>query len=547
MRIDTIFEHARFRTMDPSHPSASRVGVLNGRVVALDEELDGIDAREHVDLAGAHVVPGLNDVHVHAAWLGRNLAGIDMTDLSGSLDQVYHRLSERIQADGDGDADEWILCSGFDHHRFGKQYPDIHALDALSHGRPLFMRHTSGHSSIVNSEALRRIGAFDPQFHDPDGGRIVRDDDNMPTGLVVENAQNLIQDLFKPYSLGTQIRSLLLAGQRLLERGITSICDAGIGQGWIADSPIELMAYQQLHDERRLPVRTQVMPTLYTLHDVEANNDDHVRLGLDLGMRSGFGDDWLSVGPAKVFADGSLSGETAAMSIPYRDSGGNVGSLEHDPHRLHQWIMNALESGWSLATHAIGDRGIDVALDAYEEALNEGIQPPLPLRIEHAGVMRPDQLTRIARLHVVPTTQSVFYDNQGDGMIQSLEPQVLPYTYRAKSLADAGIILPGSSDAPCASESALLGIEKFVTRTTGSGRPFGPRSERLSIEEALKAYTTGSAEATGFVDRKGKISPGYLADFTCLNEDIFSTPPENISSILVKATVVGGNMAYVRT
>ena len=546
MNIDAIFEHAQFRTLNPRHPSASRVGVLHGRIVGLDDELDGIQAREHVDLAGTYVMPGFHDVHVHAAWLGRTLSGIDMTDLSGNLEQVYRRLADSVEADDDSDTEAWILCSGFDHHRFGKQYPDIHALDALSHSRPLFMRHTSGHSSIVNTEALRRIGAFDPQFHDPDGGRVVRDDNAQPTGLVLENAQNLIQDLFKPYSLNTQMKSLSLAGKRLAERGITSICDAGIGSGWIADSPIELMAYQQLHDEHRLMVRTQVMPTLYTLHEVEVNKDDHVSLGLDLGVRSGFGDDWLSIGPVKVFADGSLSGETAAMSVAYRGSDGNVGSLEHDPQQLHQWILGALESGWSVATHAIGDRGIDVALDAYEEAANRGIKPPLPLRIEHAGVMRPDQLTRIARLGVVPTTQSVFYDNQGDGMIQSPEPEVLPYTYRAKSLIDAGITLPGSSDAPCASESALLGIEKFVTRTTGTGKPFGSRSERLSVEEALKCYTIGSARATGSADRKGRIADGYLADFTCLGADIYNTRPQDIAAIPVEATVVGGTMTYAR-
>ncbi|MCI1241037.1 MAG: amidohydrolase [Bifidobacterium subtile] len=546
MKIDRIFENAHFRTLDPDRPFASRVGVMHGYVVAVDSDLDGIEARDHVDLQGAYVVPGFNDVHVHASWLGRTLSELDMTDLSGDLDQVYRRIAGYVDVSASQTDDDWILCLGFDHHRFGKAYPQIEKLDAIAKGRPLFMRHTSGHSSIVNTAALRRIGAFSADFRDPEGGHVVRDGEGNPTGLVQENAQNLIQDLFKPYSLQILGEALSRAGERLASRGITSICDAGIGEGWIGDSPIELQAYQNLHDRHRMRVRTQVMPTLYTLHKIDANSEDHVAVGLDLGMRSGFGDDWLSIGPVKVFADGSLSGETAAMSVPYRNSEGNVGSLEHDPQLLHKWITEALESGWGVATHAIGDRGIDVALDAYEEALGLGIKPPLPLRIEHAGVMRPDQLIRIAKLHVVPTTQSVFYDNQGDGMIQSLEPEPLSYTYRAGSILNASVILPGSSDAPCASESALLGIEKFVTRTTGTGKPFGPAAERLSIDEALHCYTVGSALATGYGDSKGKIRPGYFADFTCLGEDLFHALPEEISSINVNATVVGGEFTYTR-
>jgi predicted amidohydrolase YtcJ len=164
--------------------------------------------------------------------------------------------------------------------------------------------------------------------------------------------------------------------------------------------------------------------------------------------------------------------------------------------------------------------------------------------VEHAAVLRPDQLQRIAQLGVVPTTQSVFFDNMGDGIIGALTPERLQFTYRGKSLLDAGIILPGSSDAPCASESALLGIEKFVTRTTGEGQLFGPRKECLSVREALECYTTGSAAATGFASTKGRLARGYLADFVALGVNLLDAEPETISQTPVRATVLGGKFTY---
>ncbi|KAE8127530.1 MULTISPECIES: amidohydrolase [Bifidobacterium] len=544
MRIDTIFENARFTTLDNNHQVAEKVGVLDGKVVGLDDELDGIDAAEHVDLEGAYVVPGFNDVHAHVSWLGRTLSEIDLTDISLDIDQVYQRIQHAVNDSQPSSPSDWVLCSGFDHHRFHGQYPQISVLDQICQGRPLFMRHTSGHSSIANTEALTRIGALEPNFQDPEGGHIVRDEQGKPTGLVQENAQSLLQDLFKPYSLQTMREAIDRAGKKLAADGITSVCDAGIGEGWIGDSPIQLLAYQQLADSGKLSVRTQAMPTVYNLHGLESSPDDDFGIGLDLGIRSGLGDEWLSIGPTKLFADGSLSGETAAMTVPYKSRPGYVGSLENNEDSIHSWIVNAIRSGWSVATHAIGDRGVDAALDAYEEALQLGITPPMPLRIEHAGVMRPDQLDVIARLGVVPTTQSVFYDNIGDGIIDSLEPEVLNYTYRAKSLLDHGITLPGSSDAPCASDSALLGIEKFVTRTTGSGRPFGPRSECLTTLEALQCYTTGSAKATGYAGSKGRISRGYFADFTCLAQELLTTPAAEIPHIPIRSTVAGGRFTY---
>lgn len=543
MKIDSIFENARVTTLDAQHPVATRIGVHNGRIVALDDDLDGVDARERIDLAGAYVVPGFNDVHIHVSWLGRTLEEIDLTDIYDDMEQVYARIEKRITEDSIG-PNEWVLCSGFDHHRFHGGYPSINRLDAVCAGRPLFMRHTSGHSSIANTEALRRIGALSDSFRDPEGGHVVRDANGKPTGLVQENAQILLQDLFKPYPVSTMEKAIERAQRRLASEGITSVSDAGIGAGWIGDSPIQMQAYQNLYDEGTLSTRTQVMPTIYNIHDVPHADADHFGQGLDLGIRSGLGDDWLSLGPLKVFADGSLSGETAAMSVPYKGQPGKTGSLENNPESLRAWILGALRSGWSVATHAIGDRGVDVALDIYEQALKEGITPPLPLRIEHAGVMRDDQLDQIAAMGIVPTTQSVFFDNIGDGMLDSLESDVVAHTYRGRSLLDRSITLPGSSDAPCASDSALLGIEKFVTRLTASGKPFGPRSECLTPLQALECYTVGSAKATGYEGRKGRLSAGYLADFTCLGADILTETPAQISKIPVLATVVGGHFTF---
>ncbi|MFU0805552.1 MAG: Amidohydrolase [Pseudoclavibacter caeni] len=539
-RLDTILENATFLTMDDEHPVAHRVGVLGGRIAGVDDDLDGLDVVERLDLRGGLALPGFNDVHCHTTWYGLTLAEVDLGDLH-TLPDLYARVGDAVAAARPG---EWIRCTGFNHHLYGGERPDIRELDRISPDNPVFIRQTSGHSSIVNTVTLRMIGALQPGFRDPEGGRVVRDAHGAPTGLVEEQAQTIVQQLTLPYSTAAIVAALDRATTEYARQGLTSFTDAGIAGGWIGYSPVELLAYQQALDAGRLHARAQVMPFIGTLHDIPAHADDDFGIGLDLGMRSGLGDDRLSIGPTKIFTDGALSGETAALTEHYHTHDDFSGYLQDEADLLHDRIVQAARSGWAVAAHAIGDRAIDVAIDAIAEGMRLAGRPPIPHRIEHAAVLRDDQLARIRELGIVPTPQPAFFANIGDGMIRSLGAERAAITYRGRSLLDAGIVLPGSSDRPCAPGEPLVGIQEFVTRETASGAVFGTSAECLTVDQALRAYTVGSAQATGMADRRGRLRRGMLADVVVLGADPRAVEPHEIADIPVRATLVGGRLTH---
>jgi predicted amidohydrolase YtcJ len=314
MRIDAIFTDLDAHTLDPERPRASRIGVFNGRIIGFDEELDGISADRVESLGGATVLPGFTDAHCHTAWFGLTLASVDVTALPGGLPDVYAALEWAAAA---APAGEWINATGYAHRDYDGQYPDLTRLDEITGNRPLFMRQTSGHAAIVNTEAMRRAGILEPGFTEPVGGKVVRDPAGHPTGLLEETAQSLVQDLIRPYSLDTLVEAIDLATAHYAKEGITSFGECGIAYGWIGHSPIEISAYLRAREEGRLRARAQLMPQADGLHTIAANSADGFGIGLDAGLRTGLGDDLISIGPVKFFMDGALSGETAALRENY--------------------------------------------------------------------------------------------------------------------------------------------------------------------------------------------------------------------------------------
>lgn len=238
---------------------------------------------------------------------------------------------------------------------------------------------------------LRDLG-IDATSPHVDGGRVTADAAGRPTGLLEERAQELVIGLTRPAPLSVLADAVARAGERYLTEGITSVTEAGIGGGWIGQSPVELAAYQAARDQGRLHVRVELMVASDVLHELGAHPDDGMALGLDLGIRTGFGDDWLRVGPMKIFTDGSLVGRTAAMSAPYDGDPGNSGYLQADADDLTARIVAAHRAGWRVAAHAIGDRAIDVALDAFAMAADRYPRPAARHRIEHFAASRPDQV-----------------------------------------------------------------------------------------------------------------------------------------------------------
>jgi predicted amidohydrolase YtcJ len=536
---DLTLVNANVLTMDPdpsARPRASAVAVAGGRITALDEVPPG--SGHVVDVRGATVLPGFHDAHNHMIGFGMSLAEVDLsTPPVDSLDELYAAIARRAGTTAPG---EWVIGAGYDQNKLGG-HPHRDALDRAAPGRRVWLRHTSGHMCVVNTPVLAALG-IDAAATEIPGGRVAVDSAGRPTGLLEERAQLLVGSLVYPYPLAELTDAIARAAGVYLKEGVTSCTEAGIGGGWVAHSPAELAAYAAAREQGRLGVRVELMAAREVLHPLGAHPDDNLVTGLDLGITTGFGDDWLRLGPVKIFADGSLVGRTAALHDDYAGGTGR-GYLQADAAELTGAIIAAHRSGWQVATHAIGDLAIDLVLDAYEQALAEYPRRDPRHRIEHFAVVQPGQVARAAALGVIAVPQGRFATELGDGMLAAVGPDRHGWLYRQRSLLDAGMVLPGSSDRPVVAGAPLLGIADMVNRRTASGAPFNP-GEAVSAEEAVRAWTWGSAYGIGQEHAKGSIAPGMLADLVVLSEDPTAVSPDRIAGLEVLATIVGGQCRY---
>ncbi|MGH9169489.1 MAG: amidohydrolase [Acidimicrobiales bacterium] len=547
VKVDALFR-GNFTTFDHRHPRAVLIAVLGGRIVAMDDEAEALEAPVQEDFGQCAVFPGFHDAHCHTAAFGLGLSEVDLSSPPlTSLEGLYAAVAERAAGLRPGD---WVVGSGFDQNKLGGSHPSGQRLDVAAGGRPVWLKHTSGHMCVVSSAVLAMIGSA---ADDPiEGGRVATGSSGEPTGLLEEKAQSLVQRLRQAPSVEQIAAAIGQAHQRYLSEGLTSVCEAGVGGGWVSQSPLELSAYQLARDSGRLGVRTTAMISASVLHELGGNadgalvgapNDGLTRVGLDAGIRSGLGDEWLRIGALKVFSDGSLIGRTCWMHDGFADDAGNTGYPQADPAEMRATILDAHAAGWQVATHAIGDAAVDFVLDCYSEALRKMPRADHRHRIEHCGVADDVAVAEMAALGVIAVPQGRFVGEIGDGMMAALGQQRVPRAYRLRSLLDAGIILPGSSDRPVVDGRPLLGIRDMVSRSTQSGAPFSP-SEALTAEQALYAYTVGSAVPTRSEHERGRLAPGMLADFAVLAADPREVPPAEISDVPVVATVVGGEMVF---
>lgn len=549
MKLDLVVRASTILTMDQDRPNATRMGVLHGRIVGFDAEIDGCEARREADYGDAVIVPGFIDAHCHTTWWGLGLAAVDLAPARG-LDELYALLEAEAArlAALPGGAEHWVNGTGFNHKYHGGEFPNIDRLDRITGDRPLYLRHVSGHLSITNTATLRLAGALEPGFSDPVGGKVLRDETGKPTGVVEEAAQGLIQAMLLPYSVPQIVEALDAATSRYAGEGITSFTEAGIGGGWIGHSPIEVEAYRVAHETGRLHARAQLMPALDALVPLTANAADlggaGTGLGLSLGIGAGFGTDWVQLGPVKVFLDGSLLGTTAAVTEDYCGHPHDSGYLLDEPGSFRERVLSAYRSGWPVALHAIGDAAIDLALDLIEECREQYGVNRLPNRIEHFGISRPDQLLRAAAAEIAVTPQAGFIGPLGDQFATLVGPEREGWLYRGRSLVDAGVLIAGSSDLPVADNNILRGMQSAVDRTTENGRVLGGAAEGLTPEEALRTHTEWAARATGTLADRGTLTEGKLADFVVLSASPLTAA--NLEQLDVLATVAGGETTFVR-
>ncbi len=542
MRFDLVLDNANIFTVDPAKARAGSIGIIGDRIVAVAQrgELARFEAGRTIDLDGHFVAPGFNDAHNHMQAYGATLNEVPLQgEAVRSIEELVAAIAESASSTPPG---AWIVGAGYDHNKLAeRRHPTCHELDRVSPNHPVLLNHTSGHFATLNSAAMRlaRVGEVDV----PDGGVVAVDDEGRPNGLLEEQAQQLVRSLVHPRSVAEMATNLGLASDRYLSEGITSCQEAGVGGILGTAEPVEVAAYQQARRANRLRVRVTMMASVDALHGCAHHADDNEPFALDLGMHTGFGDDWLRYGATKIFADGSLMGCTAAMFEDFDGQPGNNGYFQMPEARLHELILAAHRSGWQVATHAIGDRAVSSVLDAYESVLLRYPRADHRHRIEHAGMTRAVDVARIARLGVIPVPQARFVSEIGDGMLRAIGPDRVGDCYRQRSFLDAGITLPGSSDRPVVNGAPLLGIHDLVNQRTASGAAFN-LNEALTIEEAIHAYTVGSATASFDEQRKGSITVGKLADLVVLDQDLTAIEPDGIGETRVLATMVGGSFEF---
>lgn len=540
MMIDTILKNGRIYTMDPAYPVAHRIGILNGRIVAYDNALSGTTANEVLDLDGATVVPGFNDAHMHFSMMGIEMSRLDVSyESAPTLDSLYALVEEYAKT---RPKDAWILGQGYDQNKIGA-HPELRILDEIAGGRPVYLVHNSHHMAVANTAAFRRAGHGELEtIKVPSGGVVSRNSDNSVNGLLEEQAMTLVSHALKPVPQGEIIEGLAVASKWALKHGITSATEPGIAGDLIGNGPADLRAFQDAFDQGVLKIRLTVMPYITALHSL-GDIGQAEGWGLDMGMRSGFGNDSLRIGPVKVLSDGSLIGRTAAMCCDYFDSPGNSGYLQWDEQELRGMLRDAHRNGWQIAAHAIGDHALDVVLDIFDEAQREMHRPDIRHRIEHTAMASNAQVKRIAQGGYIPVPQGRFISSLGDGFVNALGEERVELAYRMRSFVDAGVVLPGSTDAPVVPGEAILSIHDMVNRRSSTGAPIN-LEESLSVEQALRAYTYGSAYAVHEEKVKGSLSPGKLADLVVLSDDLLEIDPKQIKDIQVRATMVGGKFEY---
>lgn len=528
---DLILTHGRLYTGDPRYPAATALAIRDGKILAVgsDDAILALRAphTEWVHLAGRVVTPGLVDAHVHFRNFALSLERIDLHEVP-SLAEALRRVQQRRQARPD---EVWLQGRGWTQELWaGRGFPTAADLDGVAADRPIFLSHKSGHAAWVNSLALQMAGVS-AETPDPPSGQIQRDAHGRPTGILLEEAMSLVRRHIPPPTPDHIAAAMRRAQAHCWAVGLTGLHDF--------DGRDSLLALQQLRRAEELGLR------IYK--NLPAELVDHV---VAAGLQTGFGDDWLRLGGLKIFADGALGPRTALMIEPYEGEPDNRGIAVADKEEMLEIGLKAVPAGLSLTVHAIGDRAVHDILDVYAELRRvEGRSaPPLRHRIEHVQLIHPADQPRLAQLGVIASMQPIHATSDME-MADRYWGARARHSYAIRTMLDTGATVVFGSDCPIEPIDPRLGLYAAVTRRRPDGAP-GPHGwypeQRYSLAEAIHAFTHAAAYTAGQEAWQGRLAPGYLADVTIFEQDIFAAPPEALLSAAVAATLVGGVFRYRR-
>jgi|RhiMetdeSRZDD1v2_1073273.scaffolds.fasta_scaffold185397_1 predicted amidohydrolase YtcJ len=529
---DLVITHAKVWTGDAARRDASALAIVGERIVDVGAASDmerwrGANTMV-VDAGGRRVVPGFNDAHVHFVDGGTQLENVDLRDAE-SPGEFARRIGERARSR----PGEWILGGDWDDQRWTPpRLPTRALVDELTNGTPVFVSRYDGHMALANSAALGRAG-IDEHTIAPAGGEIVHDDKGLPTGVLKDAAMELVTRVIPKKTAEQRLHAVKRAMEHAASLGVTSVQDMNPAYEDIA-------SYADLANRGELTVRIYAAP-------METGWYDQAKLGL----HRAFGSSWLRLGAVKGYADGSLGSTTAYFFEPYTDAPSTRGLLSDEMQPLDEMrtrLMAADHAGLQLCIHAIGDAGISQILDLFQDVVRANGDRDRRLRIEHAQHIAPKDFDRFSALKVIASVQPYHAIDDGRWAERRIGPQRIKTTYAFRTLLDKGVRLALGTDWSVAPLNPMLTLYAATTRATFDGKnPNGwVPEQKISMTEALTAYTQGSAFAEFQEADKGVIARGKLADLVILTGDILEIPAADVKNVRVLTTIVGGKIVYQR-
>ena len=537
LRIDFAVINAHIATLNYNDDTAQAVAVKDGKFVhvgSTEEVRELIDQDTRViDAEGKTVTPGFVESHCHPSMAGLMLHFEADVRNAQSIDEIVDILNHKANQTPKGN---WVKGFGYNDQKLTeKRHPTRWDLDKVSSEHPVYLGRTDGHLAVANSVALKMAG-ISSATADPDGGRLDRDTQSKePNGVLREQAQTLVKAIIPPYTVEDLKTGILAACDQLAVWGITSFNDAAVVQD-------AMIAYQELLNENKLRLRVGMMIPGLPMLDFPGYLDELK----SLGIKAGFGNERLGIYGTKFMCDGSMSGWTAALYEPYANDPDEYGITVISNEELTAGIVEAHKAGLRPVTHAIGDRAIDIVLDAIEKALKERPAPDHRMSIEHCSIPSGEAIDRIKRLGVLPSSSVGFLYELGPSHILGLGPERIKHYFPHKTYLEKGIISVGNSDWFVTSGNIVQQIYGVVTRKSYTGEVVGAQ-QAIPVKEALRLYTVNGAYASFEENIKGSIEPGKLADMVVLDRDIFSIPAEEIKDIQVEMTIVGGELVFQRS
>jgi predicted amidohydrolase YtcJ len=518
--------NARVITMDPGHPFASGLIIEDGRINRVLSEGSSppvLSNGEGIDLAGKTILPGLIDSHLHLRKYAEALQKINCE--TNTIQECLDRVREKALTTPPG---KWILGHGWNHNLWPEGYGSAEDLDQISTDHPIYLTGKSLHVSWTNSTALQKAG-ITRNTPDPPNGLLDRNAEGDLTGILFEDAVKLIENIIPLPAEDEIMRGISWAQETLWKMGITGVHDF--------DKLPCLEALKTLEERRQLKLRV-----------VKSIPADHLSEAIEQGIRTGDGSDWLWYGGVKDFMDGALGPQTAAMFMPYQDSG-TLGMLLKSEDEIYELGRDAVTGGLALAIHAIGDLANHTLLNGLSRLRkfeqDQGISP-LPHRIEHVQLIHPEDIPRLAALGITASMQPV-HATSDMIMADAYWGDRTRYAYAPKLQLDSGTRVVFGSDAPVESPNPWLGIHAAVTRKTKDGQP-GPEGwhpeGRLSLEQTIKAFTSVAGDAAGKGSQQGRLSSGYWADCIVLADDPFKIRPDDLWKIQPLGTMINGKWVW---